>query len=108
VGLYNSYTAENVGNLRGHNSKVGGAAGHVHVSGLCCGGLVRTQTDSDQRQPTKANRIQPNPTAQVRSLSWSFDDSRVITSGADGAVYEWRVADLKRWVRWVARCLDGD
>ncbi|KAI8472173.1 MAG: hypothetical protein J3K34DRAFT_519934 [Monoraphidium minutum] len=53
VGVYNSYTVENIGNLRGHNGK-------------------------------------------VRSLCWSADDTRLLSSGADGAVYEWRLSDLKR------------
>ncbi|GFH16945.1 uncharacterized protein HaLaN_13468, partial [Haematococcus lacustris] len=52
VSIYNTYTCENVGNLRGHNGK-------------------------------------------VRSLCWSPDDTRLISAGMDGAVYEWR---LKSWV----------
>ncbi|GBF89931.1 cilia- and flagella-associated protein [Raphidocelis subcapitata] len=53
VGVFSTYTSENIGNLRGHNSK-------------------------------------------VRGLCWSADDSRLLTAGADGAVYEWRLSDLKR------------
>lgn len=33
---------------------------------------------------------------QVRSLWWEADDSRLVTAGMDGAVYEWRLTDLKR------------
>lgn len=53
ISIYNTYTCENVGNLRGHNGK-------------------------------------------VRSLFWSPDDSRIISAGMDGAVYEWRLKDFKR------------
>ncbi|KAG1658747.1 hypothetical protein FOA52_000860 [Chlamydomonas sp. UWO 241] len=33
---------------------------------------------------------------KVRSLFWSPDDSRIISAGTDGAVYEWRLKDFKR------------
>uniref|UniRef100_A0A7S0QB36 Cilia- and flagella-associated protein 57 n=1 Tax=Cryptomonas curvata TaxID=233186 RepID=A0A7S0QB36_9CRYP len=33
---------------------------------------------------------------KVRSVCWSADDSRVVTCGMDGAVYEWSVRDAKR------------
>ncbi|GLC59167.1 hypothetical protein PLESTB_001455600 [Pleodorina starrii] len=53
ISIYNTYTCDNVGNLRGHNGK-------------------------------------------VRSVAWSPDDSKLISAGMDGAVYEWRLRDLKR------------
>jgi WD40 repeat protein len=34
--------------------------------------------------------------AKVRSLAWSVDDSSLVSAGADGAVYEWRLKDLRR------------
>ena len=51
--IYNTYTCENVGNLRGHNGK-------------------------------------------VKSVCWSADDSRIVTAGMDGAVYEWCMKEFKR------------
>lgn len=51
--VYNTYTLENVGNLRGHNGK-------------------------------------------VKSISWNLDDTKLISAGMDGAVYEWRLKDCKR------------
>lgn len=33
---------------------------------------------------------------RVRSISWVHDDTRVITCGSDGAVYEWSMRTLKR------------
>ncbi len=33
---------------------------------------------------------------KVRALFWSQDDTRLISAGVDGAVYEWRLKDLKR------------
>ncbi len=33
---------------------------------------------------------------RVRSVIWSPDDQRLVTAGADGAVYEWRLQDFKR------------
>ena len=33
---------------------------------------------------------------QVRGLWWSADDSCLVTAGADGAVYEWRVLEGRR------------
>ena len=33
---------------------------------------------------------------KIASLSWSKDDSRIISAGKDGAVYEWRMSDGKR------------
>lgn len=31
---------------------------------------------------------------KVRSINWSFDDSKVISAGSDGAIYEWSLKDL--------------
>lgn len=53
IQIYNSYTCENIGNLRGHNGK-------------------------------------------VRSLYWSPDDTKLVSAGMDGAVYEWKLKDFKR------------
>ena len=53
VQIYNTYTCENIGNLRGHNGK-------------------------------------------VRSLHWVPDDSKLVSAGMDGAVYEWKLKDFKR------------
>ena len=53
VQIYNTYTCENIGNLRGHNGK-------------------------------------------VRSLHWVHDDSKLVSAGVDGAVYEWTLKDFKR------------
>lgn len=53
IQLYNTYTCENIGNLRGHNGK-------------------------------------------VRSVHWMADDSRIVSAGMDGAVYQWRLDTLKR------------
>ncbi|XRB08616.1 cilia- and flagella-associated protein 57 [Pycnococcus provasolii] len=53
VQIYNTYTCENIGNLRGHNGK-------------------------------------------VRSLHWSPDDTRLVSAGIDGAIYEWSLKDYKR------------
>lgn len=33
---------------------------------------------------------------QVRSLAWSPDDAKLVSAGMDGAVYEWRLRDMKR------------
>ena len=33
---------------------------------------------------------------QVRQVIWSQDDSKIISCGMDGAVYEWNVANFKR------------
>eukprot|EP00741_Cyanophora_paradoxa_P020094 tig00021234_g19395.t1 len=33
---------------------------------------------------------------KVRSVHWSPDDSRLISAGMDGAVYEWKLKDFKR------------
>ncbi len=35
-------------------------------------------------------------TALVRCISWSRDDSRVVSAGMDGAVYEWSIQGLNR------------
>lgn len=51
--MFNSYTFETVGSLRGHSGK-------------------------------------------VKSVCWSADDSRLVTAGLDGAIYEWTIKDLKR------------
>ena len=53
IQIYNMYTCENVGNLRGHNGK-------------------------------------------VRSVCWSADDTKIVSAGLDGAVYEWKLKDFKR------------
>ena len=33
---------------------------------------------------------------KVRSIVWSPDDTKLVSGGMDGAVYEWRIKDLKR------------
>ena len=53
IQIFNTYTCENIGNLRGHNGKVG-------------------------------------------SLHWSADDTKLISAGMDGAIYEWTIVDFKR------------
>lgn len=37
----------------------------------------------------------PSP-AQVRSIYWSPDDTKLVSAGMDGAVYEWTMKDCKR------------
>jgi len=32
----------------------------------------------------------------VRSLAWLPDDTKLVSAGVDGAVYEWRLKDFKR------------
>lgn len=53
IQIYNTWTFENIGVLKGHNGK-------------------------------------------VKSLYWSQDDSLVVSSGTDGAIYIWSVRDFKR------------
>ena len=53
IQIFNSYTCEPVGNLRGHSGK-------------------------------------------VRSIYWTADDDKIVSAGADGAVYEWKVKEMKR------------
>ncbi len=46
---------------------------------------------------------------KVRSIVWSPDDTKLVSGGMDGAVYEWRIKDLKREkenVLKVMRCAD--
>ena len=38
----------------------------------------------------------PCLTPQVRSVIWSMDDSRLVSCGQDGAVYEWNTLSSKR------------
>lgn len=33
---------------------------------------------------------------KVRSISWSPDDTRLASTGVDGAVYEWRISSMRR------------
>lgn len=40
---------------------------------------------------------------KVKSLSWSSDDSRLITSGSDGAVYIWSTDTYKREHEYVLK-----
>lgn len=35
-------------------------------------------------------------TLQVKSVCWNADDTKLISAGMDGAVYEWRLRDCKR------------
>lgn len=32
----------------------------------------------------------------MRSLAWLPDDTKLVSAGVDGAVYEWRLKDFKR------------
>jgi hypothetical protein len=52
------------------------------------------------------------PSAQVRGLFWSSDDSMLVTAGMEGAVYEWRVLEGRRtrdFVQkgWSCSCVVG-
>ncbi|KAL3131590.1 hypothetical protein ABBQ38_007889 [Trebouxia sp. C0009 RCD-2024] len=53
ISIYNTYTFDNIGNLRGHNGK-------------------------------------------VKSVAWLPDNTKLVSAGVDGAVYEWRLKDFKR------------
>jgi len=53
IQIYNTYTCENIGNLRGHNGK-------------------------------------------VRTVNWSADDTKLVSAGMDGAIYEWKLQNFKR------------
>eukprot|EP00967_Tisochrysis_lutea_P077403 scaffold105095_cov27-Tisochrysis_lutea.AAC.1 len=53
IQIYSTYTCENIGNLRGHSSK-------------------------------------------VKSICWTPDDTKLVSCGMDGAVYEWLLKDFKR------------
>lgn len=33
---------------------------------------------------------------KVKSLAWSPDDAMLVSSGADGAVYQWKLKNFKR------------
>ena len=33
---------------------------------------------------------------KVKSLAWLPDDTKLVSAGVDGAVYEWRLKDFKR------------
>jgi WD40 repeat protein len=121
VSLYNTYTCENLGNLRGHNGKVRART----QQGVCvcvygalmfilfhagwiepvhCSSPTATQPDSlppppphphPKPQPSAPSHAHTHPT-QVRSIGWSADDTRLVSAGMDGAVYEWKLSDLKR------------
>lgn len=32
----------------------------------------------------------------MRSICWAANDTSIVSAGADGAVYEWQLSDLKR------------
>ena len=53
VQIYNTWSFENIGNLKGHNGK-------------------------------------------VRSIAWSADDSKLVSAGVDGAIYEWSIPEFRR------------
>ena len=38
-------------------------------------------------------------------MAWLPDDSRLLSAGADGAVYEWRLADLRRTREHIVKVL---
>ena len=69
VFVYGTYTCETVATLRGHTGKV-----NVTSSRASC-----EKTD-----------------VQVSSLFWSEDDVKILSTGMDGAVYEWNVREQKR------------
>lgn len=121
LSIYNTYTCECVGNLRGHNGKVGGRGGrqaamlmYVCVTfGVCCVAVqpryARHSVNPCQplvlmchvlvNQHLVLSFILPRdvfPIMQIRAMCWSSNDSRVVSAGADGAVYEWRLSDLRR------------
>ena len=46
--------------------------------------------------PTAARAERYSGRAQVKSIHWTVDDTRLISAGMDGAVYEWQLKDFKR------------
>ncbi len=120
ISIYNTYTCENVGNLRGHNGKVrllkcvhtrAARAPHFAPSAFARAAApappahapsspraARGAAASARHAPRCVCTTRPpaSPAAQVRALFWSPDDTRLISAGMDGAVYEWRLKDFKR------------
>ncbi len=41
-------------------------------------------------------RICRGHNGKVRSIGWSADDTRLVSAGMDGAVYEWALAGFRR------------
>ena len=41
--------------------------------------------------------------SKVKSVAWSADDTRIISTGTDGAVYEWALKDMKRHSEYVQK-----
>lgn len=79
IQVYSFTTFENILNLKGHSGKVSNA--------LCV-----------QRRP--ALTLISNETdflfLQIRGIEWRPDDSRLVSCGMDGAVYEWNTQTAKR------------
>lgn len=44
---------------------------------------------------------------KVRSIVWTPDDAKLVSAGMDGAVYEWRLKDLKREKENVLKARQG-
>lgn len=69
----------------------------THVYFLMTGPLFQQLNVSVYLKPQSAvicgNR---GHNGKVRSLSWSPDDTRLASTGVDGAVYEWRISTMKR------------
>lgn len=86
--IYCAHTCASLAVLRGHNGKVRRRCG--------AGVQEPPPRHSCARSQTCCTRPLPSPSAQVRGLWWAADDATLVTAGADGAVYEWRVHEGRR------------
>lgn len=78
IHVYSFISCENVLNLKGHSGKVSR-------------GVLRADCFSTCSSLNVFNHV-----CQVRSIEWSVDDSRLVSCGMDGAVYEWNTQTGKR------------
>ena len=87
------------------------------IATTAASGRFRTQTCRAQHQGSWLVSIAPfrsklaccrGHNGKVRSIVWSPDDTKLVSGGMDGAVYEWRIKDLKREKENVlkVRCVD--
>jgi WD40 repeat protein len=103
IQVYSTHSCDNIGNLRGHNNKARAAPRRPQIIAPARRQRQRTQRARARRRalarPLPSDRRCPLAlvaAAQVRSLCWTPDDTKLISCGLDGAVYEWAIKDFKR------------
>lgn len=97
IHIYSVTSFENILSLKGHNGKVSQAGVYHKTCGISQRLVIFVKPLGSGNNASKTYSTNPLWTfLQVRGIEWSLDDSRLVSCGMEGAVYEWNTQSGKR------------